>query len=356
MLAALSLLDDVINEIMLSGSQLDDRSKNNNLTYNNLVLDGRFIDFNYKKISKFVNTKLSEISNKHECQILYCAERSSHVWGTSHANSDNDIKAIIYYKPKDYYSPIKQIIKSFKLQYGPRDPKNKNKEFKQDINEPDVELNCIELTKIGQMIIKNDPNVFEMFASPLPYYISNNEIIQKFQQIIYSTYDWYKLANHYIAWANGNFRQLEKTKKKRMVRNQLKILFVVVRGILSAEWLLNHYKCKGLPLYVPDLITYSNILNNEEKKIIMKLLVTKLRNGLHEIDCDDSRYLKNRVRELINVIDQMLHDQNPNKGNKEKPSITKRVNKLKEHSTMMMGSSVAKKLENIVFDVIESFK
>ena len=208
----------------------------------NIRIQSRFLDYDYKMISNFVSTKLSEITKKYECNVLYCAERSSHVWGSSHCKSDNDVKAIIYYHQRDYYSPIKSISKSFKCIYGPRDnqkeqqkkkkKKNKNKNEETKISEskeepepePDVVLNCIELTKISQMIIKNDPNVFEIFISPLPYFISDKQVIDNFRKIIFATYNWYKLATHYLAWSNGNHKQLRNTAKKRIIKKPLKML------------------------------------------------------------------------------------------------------------------------------------
>ena len=256
MLAAISLLDDVINEVTIIGLNLDDRDKGRkgDLMVNNIKIQSRFLDFDYKMISNFVNTKLIEISKKYECKILYCAERSSHVWGSSHSKSDNDVKAIIYYKARDYYSPIKQVSKTWKCIYGPRDNQKLNKSKKQKkeeqelkeanlyIEEPDVELNCIELTKISQMIIKNDPNVFEIFTSPLPYFIENKDIIQQFRKIIFATYDWFKLATHYIAWSNGNHKQLSNTNKKRIARKPLKMLrkfiYCFLRKLLRNKYLI----------------------------------------------------------------------------------------------------------------------
>ena len=241
MLQAISLLDDLINEMVLSGVNLDDRDKGRDadLILDNIRIQSRFLDYDYKMISNFVSIKLSEICKKWSCNVLYCAERSSHVWGSSHCKSDNDVKAIIYYHQRDYYSPIKSISKSFKCIYGPRDnqkgqkkKKKKNKAEETKISEskeekepePDVELNCIELTKISQMIIKNDPNVFEIFISPLPYFVSDKQVIDKFRKIIFATYNWYKLATHYLAWSNGNHKQLITTSKRRMTKKPLKML------------------------------------------------------------------------------------------------------------------------------------
>ena len=128
---------------------------------------------------------------------------------------------------------------------------------------------------------------------------------------------------------------------------------MVFRGILSAEWLVNHKQCKGLPLYIPDLITYSKILNNTEKRILMSLLCTKLRKSHYEIDCDESRNLVGKAKEMIDIVDQYLNDENPKK---TKKSITQKVTEMREQINIEKGSSNAKQLEELVFDIIESFK
>ena len=129
---------------------------------------------------------------------------------------------------------------------------------------------------------------------------------------------------------------------------------------MSAEWLINHKKCKGLPLYVPELIIYSKLLSHKEKRILMILLSTKLRDGYTMIDSDESRNLAVRGKEMITVIDQLLQNENPKRQNdkkeaKFKNSFHKRVCELREEVNIEKGSSNAKLLEQLVFNVIESF-
>ena len=133
-------------------------------------------------------------------------------------------------------------------------------------------------------------------------------------------------------------------------------LFVVFRGILSAEWLANNKKCKGLPLYIPDLIKYSRLLDSKEKMILMTLLTTKLRNGQSDIDCDDARNAVIRAKELINIVNGILSRENQKKQENGKNSIHEKVCELRNEMNIEKGSSNAKILEQLVFNVIESFK
>ena len=59
------------------------------VTSSGAIIDSKFIDFDIDKISAFINSKLSDITLKYDCRILLVAERSSHVWGSSHPRSDN---------------------------------------------------------------------------------------------------------------------------------------------------------------------------------------------------------------------------------------------------------------------------
>ena len=261
---AVALLDNTIDKF----ESVPDGELQQFVMNNGIAIDCKFVDYDYNQISNFVQLKLSEISKEKSCRVLYVAERSSHVWGSSHAKSDNgmyvvlyflfpcafchdcihqtDVKAIIYYKPRQYYSAIKQISRQWKKQYGPRDntkeqKKSKSKSEQKDskeeeqVSEPDVELTCIEVTKLCQLIINNDPNIFEVFTSPLPYYIESFDILDRFREIIYRTYDWFKLATHYLAWAKGNYYQIQKGSKKRMAKKPLKMLSI---------FLLNFYGLK----------------------------------------------------------------------------------------------------------------
>lgn len=317
------------------------------------ITNSKFINFDIDKISGFITDKLGEITQKYECRVLLVAERSSHVWGSSHPESDNDVKAVVYFRPRQYYTPIVQVRRQWKEVYGPRDNQkeqqkkkkaSKQKEEKSECTdpEPDVELTCTEITKISQMILKNDPNVFEMFTSPIQYHCQCPELLRKFREIIFRSYDWGKLAQHYLSWAHGNYKQLERSSKKRMNKKPLKILLYVWRGILSAEWLQDHLQCKGLPLYIPDLIEYSKHLDDEEKGVLMSLLNNRVRKSQYEIDCEASRRMFARVPDVLKLVrDKVDKLQSEKQGN----AIPK-----------AMKASSGKLLEKLVYEIIESFE
>ena len=101
MSAVLVMLDDLIDQF--SAPELFERQTQR-----------KFVECD-EKISRFINAKCSAIAEQRQCHLLFVAgtaihvdcfenllfivqtERSSHVWGTAHSQSDNDVKAIIYY-------------------------------------------------------------------------------------------------------------------------------------------------------------------------------------------------------------------------------------------------------------------
>jgi len=210
--------------------------------------------------------------------VLYVAERSSHVWGSSHPESDHDVTAIIYFKRRWYYSPFKQLSRQWKEGYGTEDKtRHQQKSYSterkeetskiEEIGDLDMELTCNELTKTCHEIIKNDPCIFEMLTSPLAYYTECPTVLERLREIVYRTYDWFKLGKHYLSWSVGNYKKIIETKpskpskKNRVDKKPLKTMIYVWRGVLSTEWLLANQTCKGLPLYIPDLIAFSKLLD-----------------------------------------------------------------------------------------------
>jgi len=311
-------------------------------------LETTFVDFDFENISFFINSKLAAIAQQRECRVFYVAERSSHCWGTSHAESDHDVKAVVYYSPRHYYSPTRQLSRNWKEQYGAKDAQTTHSG---ETKEPEVELNCIELTKVCHLIIKNDPNIFEMFSSPLPYFIENRETFDKIQSVVFMAYDWFKLGTHYLSWSKGNYKQLVRSTKKRMNKKPLKILLYIWRGILSAEWLMDHKQCKGLPLYIPDLIAYSKRLDSEEKRISLAL-VEKVRASHYETDCEQSRRMLLRAPQVLEAVDGMMKSE---RAQFSEQSLGKRTHEMKTHENILGGTETAKLLDDVVFEVVESF-
>ena len=102
---------------------------------------------------------------------------------------------------------------------------------------------------------------------------------------------------------------------------------------------MDHQQCKGLPLYIPDLIAYSAQLDDEEKGILMSLLINRVRKSQYEIDCVESRRMLARAPEILKSV----------RVNVDKLQSEKKVNDTHRKSTGPL-------LEELVYEIIESFE
>eukprot|EP01084_Bolivina_argentea_P091239 164259_1 len=140
-------------------------------------------------------------------------------------------------------------------------------------------------------------------------------------------------------------------------------LLAVYKGILSVEWLINHKKCKGLPLYIPDLIICTKLLNKEEKKAMM-LLIVEFRTGYKSTrpNCTnvETKHLVRKAKALVGVIRQMVSDACPHNNNK-KYTMNRLSNSWnwKQVFDINMGVDIdtdnLKILDQLVTEQIESF-
>merc|ERR1712129_66392 len=129
---------------------------------------------------------------------------------------------------------------------------------------------------------------------------------------ILESYEWVKLAGHYAHYSLGNYKQLTKRKKKKKKSlKPLKTLFVVWRGILSAEWLANHKTCRGLPLFLPTLIAQSPMLSSDEKETMLAVLTQKLQKGSFAVDGANERRLFAKADEALIFVNQRISEMKP---------------------------------------------
>ena len=176
-----------------------------------------FVDFDFDRVQSFVTDKIKEIEKDRGIRVLLAVERSSHIWGSSHKLSDFDVKAIFYYNPRMYYSPLTRIKKDFKIVYGPRGTDDKLKSY--DI---DLEFTFWELKFSCNLSMNNDPNILEMFKSPIIYYFESRSLlngicingINSIESIICQLYDYKRLMVHYYSWSKGHYTILTQGSKQ----------------------------------------------------------------------------------------------------------------------------------------------
>ena len=290
-------------------------------------------------IPAFVNEKLRSFEEKHKVVVLFCVERSSHTWGVSHAGSDWDVKFVFCYDVNRYLS-VRDTPKQYtKTVFGPRaaphahrnardvvlnlkGEENKcsetdNEERSDDIL--DVELGGFELMNFGRLLLKNDPNAFEMLMSPIIYH--STPFLERLRPIGEAYVSHLSLAHHYANWSTGTMMNAKKGDAHKFFKKGLKIYGYIIRGLFSSHWLLRqrsvrnitcinyHSQCgkmlscltlvcqaRGMPLKITDLITdlYGDKQGREEankketlrqvwldKKILSacKQIVSRLRAG-----------------------------------------------------------------------------
>ena len=118
-------------------------------------------------------------------------------------------------------------------------------------SELDLELTFYDILLMSSWILKSDPNMYEIFHSPFIYYSKLDlNIFNIFKNLIYKIYDFNNLIIHYFNWSYGNYIQLTQKKKNRIVKKPLKILFVVYRGILTTNHLIDTQVLLNIFLYI----------------------------------------------------------------------------------------------------------
>ncbi|ETO35913.1 putative Cytosolic Protein [Reticulomyxa filosa] len=254
-------------------------------------------DFDFDTVRDFLLQQKQELEKEYQMKIIYMVERSSRVWGTSHPKSDFDVKAIMCYSPRQYYSPTKERMWEFKRVFGPR---SKQSQVGANL---DLELTCIDILNLGSGIFKNDPNIFEIFHSPVIYWMDSK--ITPIRSIIDDVYNWRRLAAHYSSWAYSNLRQFTDNKKKRMREKPLKTTFAVLRGILCCEYLLTYETHATIPLFLPFLIDHSKILDWFKIKDLAKEALADLKSGATDFTLR-TLPLKEQLEFMCKELDQQL--------------------------------------------------
>eukprot|EP01083_Nonionella_stella_P137345 417874_1 len=341
-----------------------------------------FNDYVYDipKIRNFVTKKVIVIERQYTCKVLFAVERSSHIWGTSHTKSDNDVQCLMFYPPRAYYSVINScaenarlhqnkrrntinrnkqqqinqyksntFVRDLKIQYGHRFTQHTEVKDEQD-TELDVEISFHEISKWMRLICESNLNLYEIICSPIVYYhLYDLNHMQMLRNIICNLYDYVRLSENYYHVAFKNYRKLHNRNTNRVNRDpkmKVKALFVIWRCILMAEWLMQHKCVHDMPFYVPDLIKKSRLLNDSydtDKHMLLNKLKNGINKGIYRVDdtfdilCDKADGV---LDTLLNRIECAKRDQ---KHDIDGIALGKEI-KQNENA-----------LENIVVDMIQSY-
>ena len=180
--------------------------------------------FDFKQIKDFIHKKVRAFEQKHNCTVLCAVEKSSHIWGTANASSDNDIHCLFFYPQRAYYSVTnfraemarsnqnskrnrkntrkQQDLEEFrdntfhrwiKVQYGHRfdgDPVDQHCSEMAHTNDVsdwslDVEISFHEISKFMTLAMDSNQNLFEMVCSPITYHVVDDGVWKKFRNLIF---------------------------------------------------------------------------------------------------------------------------------------------------------------------------
>ena len=81
----------------------------------------------------------------------------------------------------------------------------------------------------------------------------------------------------------------------------------------------------------------------------MSLLMDKVRKSQYEVDCEDSRRMIARAPEVLEILHGMMESSNHK-------SAGKKAYELRKQNNMKKDVSSARMLEELVYEIIESFK
>ncbi|GAB5353629.1 hypothetical protein AAMO2058_000051100 [Amorphochlora amoebiformis] len=226
-----------------------------------------------RHVRAFILEKLRDLEREFGFKVVYAAERSSHVWGTAHQESDHDVK-FLYVYPMRSYCKVEQDPMKMKRVYGPRGTQ-RVQNGKEDM---DVEIAGFDLKQAGSMICRADPTMYEILASPIVYKAS--PLARQFLPFFCLS----RLAQHFFNYGNSHLKMLSREKlKPKIQRKELKMYGYTLRAFLSCLWVVRKANI------------YGSLVESSGNFPILPLEIKKIAKTLSEQD-------EARVLELVGLI------------------------------------------------------
>lgn len=194
-------------------------------------------------------SKLTEIEEKENVKILYCAEAGSRATGLSSEDSDYDVRFIYKRRLTDYLKleTVRDVI-----------------EWQCDDT---LDISGWDIKKALTLGYRSNPSLFEWMSSPIVY--KEAEEWKSVRDALMGYFSPLHTAMHYFSMAKSNYdgtfgRENLKFKK----------YFYMLRPLLSAEWVTSRRELP--PLVFGELV---EALPEGEVKSTVRELVTAKRNG-----------------------------------------------------------------------------
>lgn len=203
-------------------------------------------------VRREIEKRLQQIEAEERVIVLYACESGSRAWGFASQNSDYDVR-FLYAHPRDWYLSI-------------------DLEHKRDVIErpvsADLDLSGWDLRKALPLLQKSNPPLLEWLRSPI-IYREQNEIMEKFRELVTVCYSPRASMYHYLHMAQGNYRNYLKGDEV-----WLKKYFYVLRPLLAVKWI--EAGLGPVPMEFEKLV--DRLIENPELKLeIDKLLAAKRR-------------------------------------------------------------------------------
>lgn len=238
---------------------------------------------------RFILSRLRELEEEYGFSVIFAVERSSRLWGTSHSQSDFDVKFFYVYPRRKYYSIEGGTVDRMKRVYGPRgtsadSSSGPDKHF-------DVEISGFELARtLLAKLRKPDPVAFEIIYSSIVYV--DHPLLKAFRGLVGRVVNRSDLARAYVRYALSSDRRRKDIQskiargEKPTANNVLKLASYVARAALSALWLSGEPAVDGeragdLPFNISALIASlvdRGALQRDDASVIEEIIVA-IRRG-----------------------------------------------------------------------------
>ncbi len=192
-----------------------------------------------------IQSKLAEIEERENVQILHCVESGSRAWGFASPDSDYDVR-FIYVRPTEHYLKLEKTRDVIEWQL-----------------DDTLDINGWDLQKMLRLLHSSNPTVFEWRNSPIVY--KTCAAWEKISAVIDDYFNEKSGIYHYLHMSKTNYREYLKGETVR-----LKKYFYVLRPLLACAYIRENHKSP--PMLFDELLCY---LSGDVKDEILKLLKIK---------------------------------------------------------------------------------
>jgi predicted nucleotidyltransferase len=245
---------------------------------------------------KEIKSRLLEIENQENVQILYACESGSRAWGFPSEDSDYDVR-FLYLRQKDWYLSV--------------DVEEKPDVIERPISD-ELDISGWDLRKALKLLRKSNPPLLEWLNSPIVY-LEKFTIADEIRKIVPEFYSPKASLYHYLHMAQGNFREY--------LRGDIvwvKKYFYVLRPLLAIRWIES--KSEVVPMEFETLVEHS--VDSPELKQAIENLLERKKQG-QELDREPRiEIISEFVERELQRLETKLTEQN-----KPKPP-TEKLNEL----------------------------